>query len=85
MLGHTSAAITLDTYADLFDDDLDYVAEALSRARHTQNTIILPESPYAGPAGHRPPSNGGEITRSRTPQTGPSRHGQIARKCAPRA
>jgi len=61
--GHASAAITLDIYADLFDDDLDYVAEALSRARHTQITIILPESPYAGPAGHRPPSNGGEITR----------------------
>ncbi|MCK6068214.1 MULTISPECIES: tyrosine-type recombinase/integrase [Microbacterium] len=33
MLGHASAAMTLDTYADLFDDDLDYVAEALSRAR----------------------------------------------------
>lgn len=64
MLGHASAAMTLDTYADLFDDDLDYVAEALSRARHTQNTIMLPESPYAGPAGYRPPSNGrGEITR----------------------
>jgi hypothetical protein len=34
MLGHASAAMTLDTYADLFDDDLDYVAQALSRARH---------------------------------------------------
>jgi integrase len=33
MLGHASAAMTLDTYADLFDDDLDYVADALSRAR----------------------------------------------------
>lgn len=29
MLGHTSAKITLDTYADLFDDDLDAVAESL--------------------------------------------------------
>jgi integrase len=29
MLGHTSAKITLDTYADLFDTDLDAVAEAL--------------------------------------------------------
>jgi integrase len=27
MLGHKSAAMTLDTYADLFDDDLDSVAE----------------------------------------------------------
>ena len=26
MLGHTSAAMTLDTYSDLFDDDLDAVA-----------------------------------------------------------
>ena len=26
MLGHASAAITLDIYADLFDDDLDAVA-----------------------------------------------------------
>jgi integrase len=29
MLGHTSANITLDTYADLFDDDLDAVAVTL--------------------------------------------------------
>ncbi|WP_060915776.1 tyrosine-type recombinase/integrase [Microbacterium oleivorans] len=32
MLGHASAAMTLDTYADLFDDDLDNVANALDRA-----------------------------------------------------
>ncbi len=30
MLGHASAAMTLDTYADLFDDDLDNVASALN-------------------------------------------------------
>jgi integrase len=29
MLGHASAATTLDRYADLFDDDLDAVAERL--------------------------------------------------------
>jgi integrase len=29
MLGHQSAKVTLDTYADLFDTDLDAVAEAL--------------------------------------------------------
>jgi integrase len=29
MLGHASAAMTLDTYADLFDDDLDAVSDAL--------------------------------------------------------
>ena len=29
MLGHTSAKVTPDTYADLFDTDLDAVASAL--------------------------------------------------------
>lgn len=35
MLGHASASMTLDTYADLFDDDLDGVAIALNHARRT--------------------------------------------------
>ncbi len=30
MLGHASAAMTLDVYADLFDDDLDSVATVLN-------------------------------------------------------
>jgi integrase len=30
MLGHASAAMTLDVYADLFDDDLDLVANRLN-------------------------------------------------------
>lgn len=33
MLGHGSAAMTLDTYSDLFPDDLDAVAVSLDRAR----------------------------------------------------
>jgi integrase len=33
MLGHASAAMTLDLYADLFDDDLEAVATALDGAR----------------------------------------------------
>ena len=33
MLGHASAAMTLDIYADLFDDDLEAVAIALHEAR----------------------------------------------------
>ncbi|QCQ17182.1 tyrosine-type recombinase/integrase [Microbacterium sp. RG1] len=33
MLGHASAAMTLDTYADLFEDDLDEVASALDVQR----------------------------------------------------
>ncbi len=32
MLGHKSAALTLDTYADLFPDDLEAVATALDAA-----------------------------------------------------
>lgn len=35
MLGHASAAMTLDTYAELFEDDLDEVASALDRQRTT--------------------------------------------------
>jgi integrase len=38
MLGHASAAMTLDTYADLFDDDLDAVAIALNAARSVEST-----------------------------------------------
>ena len=33
MLGHASAAMTLDTYADLFEDDLDAVSERLDAVR----------------------------------------------------
>ena len=29
MMGHKSAAMTLDVYADLFEDDLDLVADRL--------------------------------------------------------
>ena len=32
MMGHASAAMTLDTYADLFPDDLERVASALDEA-----------------------------------------------------
>lgn len=32
MLGHTSASMTLDVYADLFDTDLDHVSHALDTA-----------------------------------------------------
>lgn len=32
MLGHASAAMTLDVYADLFDGDLDSVSDALDHA-----------------------------------------------------
>jgi integrase len=32
MLGHAKASMTLDTYADLFDEDLDRVADRLDAA-----------------------------------------------------
>ena len=35
MLGHKSAALTLDTYTDLFPDDLEGVADALDAAVRT--------------------------------------------------
>lgn len=42
MLGHASAAMTLDTYADLFDDDLDAVA---SRLNDAMPLVALPSGP----------------------------------------
>ncbi|MGN6221690.1 MAG: tyrosine-type recombinase/integrase [Microbacterium sp.] len=42
MLGHASASMTLDTYADLFDADLDLVANALSQARRTSENAQDP-------------------------------------------
>jgi hypothetical protein len=39
MLGHASAAMTLDTYTDLFDDDLDAVAEALDQAKGASDAV----------------------------------------------
>ncbi|WP_237568693.1 tyrosine-type recombinase/integrase [Mycolicibacterium lacusdiani] len=40
MLGHASAAMTLDLYADLFDDDLDAVAVALDKARSAASAEV---------------------------------------------
>lgn len=46
MLGHKSAAMTLDTYADLFPDDLDNVASALDRAAAgSRTTARMPIRP----------------------------------------
>lgn len=40
MLGHKSAAMTLDVYADLFDDDLEAVSDALDQARASSNVAV---------------------------------------------
>jgi integrase len=45
MLGHKSAKITLDTYADLFDDDLDAVALSLHARYSTRSNCDSPELP----------------------------------------
>ena len=42
MLGHASAAMTLDTYADLFDDDLNTVAVRLNEAAISSNVVRSP-------------------------------------------
>lgn len=45
MLGHASAAVTLDVYADLFDDDLDGVATALDQAAMQSDVAnLLPKA-----------------------------------------
>ncbi|THG32866.1 tyrosine-type recombinase/integrase [Naasia lichenicola] len=44
MLGHASAAMTLDVYADLFDDDLDAVATRLDQAARSASVIKLADS-----------------------------------------
>lgn len=49
MLGHASAAMTLDIYADLFDDDLEAVATALDQAR--SRTSVAKMWPRVGKTG----------------------------------
>jgi hypothetical protein len=56
MLGHASAAMTLDVYADLFDSDLSTVADKLDESvgkmwatRPTGTADILEKSPLTGP------------------------------------
>jgi integrase len=49
MLGHASAAMTLDVYADLFEDDLDKVADRLDQAV-TGGGADYSRTDHAGPA-----------------------------------
>ena len=49
MLGHASAAMTLDVYAGLFDDDLDAVAAAMDTARaRSRETVCAQNVSTAG-------------------------------------
>ena len=53
MLGHARAAMTLDTYADLFDDDLEAVADQLDALR-----AVVPRERVADFLRTRTPSEG---------------------------
>jgi hypothetical protein len=64
MLGHASAAMTLDVYTDLFDDDLDAVAAALddhaSAAGVGKMWARRPQEPGVAPGEkEKPPNNQG--------------------------
>lgn len=48
MLGHSSAAMTLDVYADLFDADLDSVSDALDHAVSTASVGKMWARPESG-------------------------------------
>jgi len=48
MLGHASAAMTLDVYAELFDDDLEAVSTALDQARAA--AVVAKTLPRADPS-----------------------------------
>jgi hypothetical protein len=59
MLGQPSVAMTLDTYADVFDDDLDAVATASNDARWSLVTAKTQSIP-----------RGEELLQSRVPIEG---------------
>ena len=50
MLGHAPAAMTLDVYADLFDEDLEAVSTALNTARSAA-IVAIPLPPAGVPSG----------------------------------
>jgi hypothetical protein len=54
MLGHASAAMTLDTYADLFEDDLDAVSERLNEVR---KKAVVGFCGVCHPVGRKKPRN----------------------------
>lgn len=52
MFGHASAAMTLDVYSGLFDDDLDAVADRMDAAAEVaRSTSRAPAVPVACPEG----------------------------------
>jgi hypothetical protein len=55
MLGHAKASMTLDVYADLFDDDLDDVAANLDAAMRAAGDPLGTDQ-KSGTDGRRPKS-----------------------------
>jgi hypothetical protein len=53
VLGHASAVMTLDRYADLFDDDLDAVADRLDSIRESLTLNSFHSSPVIELAGRQ--------------------------------
>jgi hypothetical protein len=51
MLGHANPSVPLDIYADLFDDDLEAVADSLDRLR--RDSLVAPMRPKG--SNRRPP------------------------------
>ena len=45
MLGHASASMTLDVYADLFDEDLEAVSASLDQAIRSKGVVNLLSAP----------------------------------------
>jgi integrase len=54
MLGHASAAITFDIYTDLFEDDLDAVAQRLDEAATRSDVVKIWSNGAAGARASRP-------------------------------
>jgi hypothetical protein len=75
MLGHASAAMTLDTYADLFDDDLGAVADALDQ-ECTDSVVSIPRQPggRSAPATAQHPPNRADVTSGQYPQRDSNPH-----------
>lgn len=48
MLGHASAAMTLDVYAGLFDADLDGMADRLGLAHDSLAPLVRPQAKITG-------------------------------------
>jgi hypothetical protein len=49
MLGHAKTSMTLDVYANLFDDDLDVVAGRLDAAIVKTGAALTPAKPFLRP------------------------------------